>query len=72
MNPELRAALADDVGDKRGVRYSAEQVSVQSGGKPVIGKFLGAVMNAGEVLVKMGKVKRQFKKGKYYWSLAEA
>ncbi len=46
--PELRAVLADDVGRKRQVSYSAENVSVQPGGKPVIGKFLAAVMNPGE------------------------
>ncbi len=46
--PSLRAALADDVGRKRGVRYTPEQVSVQPGGKPVIGKFLSAVMNPGD------------------------
>lgn len=46
--PELRAVLADDVGRKRGVSYSAENVSVQPGGKPVIGKFIAAVMNPGD------------------------
>jgi aspartate aminotransferase len=46
--PELRAVIADDVGRKRGVQYSAENVSVQPGGKPVIGKFLAAVLNPGE------------------------
>lgn len=46
--PELRAVIADDVGRKRGVRYTADEVSVQPGGKPVIGKFLAAVLNPGE------------------------
>jgi aspartate/methionine/tyrosine aminotransferase len=46
--PELRAVLAEDVGSKRGVSYSAEHVSVQPGGKPVIGKFIGAVMDPGD------------------------
>ena len=46
--PELRAAMAHDVGTKRQVRYSAENVSVQPGGKPVISKFLLAVMNPGD------------------------
>ena len=46
--PELRAVLAADVGSKRGVTYRAENVSVQPGGKPVIGKFIGAVMNPGD------------------------
>jgi len=44
----LRAVLADDVGSKRGVQYSAENVSVQPGGKPVIGKFIAAVMDPGD------------------------
>lgn len=46
--PELRAVLAEDVGRKRGVSYSAENISVQPGGKPVIGKFIAAVMNPGD------------------------
>ena len=46
--PELRAALARDVGSKRGLNYSLENVSIQPGGKPVIGKFISAVMNPGE------------------------
>lgn len=46
--PELRAVLADDVGRKRGVSYTADEVSVQPGGKPVIGKFLAAVLNPGD------------------------
>lgn len=46
--PELRAAFADDVSRDRGVRFSAEHVSVQPGGKPVIGKFLMALMNPGD------------------------
>lgn len=45
---ELREALANDVGSKRGVSYTPDQVSVQPGGKPVIGKFLAAVMNPGD------------------------
>ncbi len=46
--PELRSAIARDVGSKRGLRYAEENVSVQPGGKPVIGKFLAAVMNPGD------------------------
>ena len=46
--PELRAAIARDVGAKRQLGYSAENVSIQPGGKPVIGKFLAAVMNPGD------------------------
>ena len=44
----LRAAIAEDVGRKRGVSYTPDQVSVQPGGKPVIGKFLAAVVNPGD------------------------
>ena len=44
----LREALAERVGRDRGVRYSAENVTIQPGGKPVISKFLLALMNPGE------------------------
>ena len=44
----LREALAADVGAARGVTYTADDVSVQPGGKPVIGKFLMAAMNMGD------------------------
>ncbi|HET9269419.1 MAG TPA: aminotransferase class I/II-fold pyridoxal phosphate-dependent enzyme, partial [Vicinamibacterales bacterium] len=46
--PELRAAIAEDASRDRGVPFSMEQVSVQPGGKPVIGKFLLALMNPGD------------------------
>ncbi len=46
--PELRAAIARDVGAKRQIDYSAENVSVQPAGKPVIGKFLATGMNPGD------------------------
>jgi aspartate/methionine/tyrosine aminotransferase len=46
--PQLRDVLAGDMGHRRGVHYTAENVSVQTGGKPVIGKFLQVVMNAGD------------------------
>ncbi len=46
--PELRAAIAADVGAKRQLSYTVENVSIQPGGKPVIGKFLAAVMNPGD------------------------
>lgn len=45
---ELREVLAHDVGSKRGVTYTPDQVSIQPGGKPVIGKFLASVMNPGD------------------------
>lgn len=44
----LRTVLAEDVGCKRGVKYTAANVSIQPGGKPVIGKFLAAVMDPGD------------------------
>jgi aspartate/methionine/tyrosine aminotransferase len=44
----LRAVLAEDVGSKRGVAYTTANVSIQPGGKPVIGKFLAAVMDPGD------------------------
>jgi aspartate/methionine/tyrosine aminotransferase len=46
--PQLRAAIAADVGSKRALNYSTDNVSIQPGGKPVIGKFLAAVMNPGD------------------------
>eukprot|EP01122_Echinamoeba_exundans_P006715 TRINITY_DN1945_c0_g1_i5.p1 TRINITY_DN1945_c0_g1~~TRINITY_DN1945_c0_g1_i5.p1 ORF type:complete len:132 (-),score=16.23 TRINITY_DN1945_c0_g1_i5:37-432(-) len=46
--PVLRKALAEGLGKQRGVEYGPENVSVQSGGKPVIGKFLMSVMEEGD------------------------
>lgn len=46
--PALREAIAKDVGEARGVRYDTSNVLVQPGGKPVIMKFLHAVMNPGD------------------------
>jgi aspartate/methionine/tyrosine aminotransferase len=46
--PELRAALAEDLNASHGTSYSAENVAVQPGGKPVIGKFILALMNPGD------------------------
>ena len=46
--PALRDALAEAVSRDRGQNYSAANVSVQSGGKPVIGKFLNTVMEQGD------------------------
>jgi len=46
--PALREALADDLGRRRGMVFTPEQVVVQPGGKPVITKFLQAVMNPGD------------------------
>ena len=44
----LRDALAQDTNGKRGTKYQAENVSIQPGGKPVISKFLMALMNPGD------------------------
>ena len=46
--PQLRAALADDVGTRRGITYQMENVVVQPGGKPVVTKFVQALMNPGD------------------------
>jgi aspartate/methionine/tyrosine aminotransferase len=45
---ELRAVLAEDVSASRGVPYSMENVAIQPGGKPTIGKFIMAMMNPGD------------------------
>ena len=44
----LREALANDVGYRRGVDYNPENVAIQPGGKPTIGKFISAIMNPGD------------------------
>jgi aspartate/methionine/tyrosine aminotransferase len=46
--PQLREALAEDLGSRRGMEFSPENVVVMTGGKPVITKFLQAVMNPGQ------------------------
>ena len=46
--PQLREALAADVAAARGLDYAMENVAIQPGGKPVIGKFLLTVMNPGD------------------------
>ena len=46
--PELREILADDVSASRGISYSMENVAIQPGGKPTIGKFILALMNPGD------------------------
>lgn len=46
--PELREAIAADLGRNRGIRFGPENVSIQPGGKPVIGKFFQALMNEGD------------------------
>ena len=46
--PQLRDALAADVGARRGLRYATENVAVQPGGKPVVTKFIQAVLEPGD------------------------
>jgi aspartate/methionine/tyrosine aminotransferase len=46
--PKLREVLAADVGASRGVHYAMENVAIQPGGKPTIGKFFQALMNPGD------------------------
>jgi len=46
--PKLREILAADVGASRGLHYSLENVAIQPGGKPTIGKFFLALMNPGD------------------------
>ncbi len=46
--PALREALAADISRSHGVPYGLENVAIQPGGKPVIGKFLLALMNPGD------------------------
>ena len=46
--PQLREALAADVSASHSVEFSAANVAVQPGGKPVIGKFIQSVMNPGD------------------------
>jgi aspartate/methionine/tyrosine aminotransferase len=46
--PQLREVLAADVSASHGVTYSMENVSIQPGGKPLIGKFILALMNPGD------------------------
>ena len=47
----LREALANDVGRRRNVIYCPENVAVQPGGKPTIGKFIAAIMNPGDEIL---------------------
>ena len=46
--PQLREAIAADINAARGTSYTMENVAVQPGGKPTIGKFILALLNPGE------------------------
>ncbi len=45
---ELREALAEDVGRSHGLKLGIENISIQPGGKPTIGKFIMVAMNPGD------------------------
>lgn len=46
--PQLREALAETVGNSRGMSLTMENVAIQPGGKPAIAKFLLGTMNPGD------------------------
>jgi aspartate/methionine/tyrosine aminotransferase len=46
--PQLREILAADVSASHGIEYSMDNVAIQTGGKPTIGKFIMALMNPGD------------------------
>jgi aspartate/methionine/tyrosine aminotransferase len=46
--PQLREALAEEIGRSHGMKLTADNVAIQPGGKPCIGKFLAGVMNPGD------------------------
>jgi aspartate/methionine/tyrosine aminotransferase len=46
--PQLRELLADDVAATHKTQYSMENVAIQPGGKPTIGKFFLTMMNPGD------------------------
>ena len=49
--PELREALANDVGSARGLDYGINNVSIQPGGKPSIGKYIAAMMEKDDIVL---------------------
>ncbi len=46
--PALRSALAENIGTGRGMELQAENIVVQTGGKPVITKFVQTLVNPGD------------------------
>jgi len=44
----LREALAEDINATHGTAYTAANIAIQPGGKPVIGKFIQALMEPGD------------------------
>ena len=45
---ELREALAEDINKTHDSDFTWENVIIEPGGKPVIGKFIAALMNPGD------------------------
>ncbi|RJR46821.1 MAG: aminotransferase class I/II-fold pyridoxal phosphate-dependent enzyme [Desulfobacteraceae bacterium] len=45
---QLREVLAADINNSHGTHYTAENIVIQPGGKPTIGKFIMALMNPGD------------------------
>ena len=45
---QLREVLASDINATHGTRYSADNIIIQPGGKPTIGKFIMTLMNPGD------------------------
>ena len=45
---KLREVLAEDISTSRNVQYTMENVAIQPGGKPTIGKFFLTMMNPGD------------------------
>ena len=46
--PALRAALAENIGTDRGMELQADNIVVQTGGKPVITKFVQSLVDPGD------------------------
>lgn len=46
--PALRQALAEDLSASRGMSLTADNIAIQPGGKPTIGKFIMVTMNPGD------------------------
>lgn len=46
--PRLRELLAEDINRSHGTHYTIDHVAIEPGGKPVINKFLLALMNPGD------------------------
>ncbi len=49
--PKLRSILADIVGNEREIHYNTDNIIIQPGGKPVIPKFIQALMNPGDAVL---------------------